>query len=85
VEHEQSEIAIRRGVDPMRKRRQFFPMTPLREMRFRAGLVLSEVARTAEMSLTRASILERDPGLAHPGEVEALERAIRLLAAPRGR
>lgn len=63
----------------MRKRRQFFPMTALREMRLRAGLVLSEVARAAEMSLTRASILEREPSLSHPGELEALERAIRRL------
>jgi hypothetical protein len=48
-------------------------------MRLRAGLILSEVARAAEMSLTRASTIEREPAVAHPGEVEALERAIRLL------
>lgn len=52
-------------------------------MRLRAGLVLSEVARAAEMSLTRASTIEREPDVAHPGEVEALERAIHLLEKER--
>ncbi|MFZ2493908.1 MAG: helix-turn-helix transcriptional regulator [Thermoanaerobaculia bacterium] len=53
-----------------------FAITPLREKRLRAVLTLADVAAKAGMSLTRASIIERDATRAKGGELDRLSAAI---------
>jgi hypothetical protein len=57
----------------------FPPLTPLRGERLAHALRLADVAREADFSLTRASIVERDPD-AHPEDARTLREAIRRLA-----
>lgn len=57
-----------------------YPATSLRVTRLQHGLKLAEVAARAGVSATRASYIERDPGIASANEIRALEVAIELLA-----
>jgi transcriptional regulator with XRE-family HTH domain len=56
-------------------------MTALREYRLRRGITLVKAAVYADLSLSRASEIERDPSRARPGEIEALQRAVDRLSA----
>jgi len=62
------------------KRPRLFPMTPLRGRRLQHALTLNEVAREAGMSLSRASMIERKPGIATVEEIASLESAVDSLA-----
>lgn len=66
---------------PTRARLQ--PATELRVERLRAGIALYDLARTAGLSLGRASIAERFPERAHPGEIEKLRAALPVAATER--
>jgi hypothetical protein len=57
-------------------RRRFYPATPPREYRLRKGITLSTAARLAGLSSARASIVERFPSEARPGELEALRGGV---------
>jgi len=61
-------------------RRKFYATTAQREYRLRKAVTLSEAARTAGLSLYRASEVERFPDRARPGELERLRRAVDLVA-----
>lgn len=63
---------------PTRSRLQ--PVTEMRVERLRAGVPLYDLARAAGLSLSRASIAERFPEKAHPGEIEKLRAALSRVA-----
>jgi transcriptional regulator with XRE-family HTH domain len=67
----------------LRRTRTFPVMTPLRALRLEHGLVLSEVARRAGMSLWLGSKIERDPLAGNGEEATALRKAIAELVAER--
>lgn len=67
------------------RRPRIFPASPLRIERLRRGVVLSEVARASGLSHARVSVLERDPSLAKPGEIEQLRRGLEHAAEASGR
>jgi hypothetical protein len=57
-------------------RERLRPATELRVERLRAGVLLADAARVADMSMKRASIIERYPEQARPGEIERLRAAL---------
>jgi hypothetical protein len=65
---------------PENRRRRFYPASEIRINRQRRGLTLAEVAAAADMTLTRASIVERNPALGTPAEIAALQSAVRKLS-----
>jgi hypothetical protein len=58
-------------------RRRFYPATELRLERLRAGLMLADVAREANLPLTRASQLERKPEGSSAQDLEKYRAASR--------
>jgi RNase P/RNase MRP subunit p30 len=62
--------------DPPVKRWSFPAITDLRAARLRYGLTLAATTLQAGMSLTRASLIERNLDAARPGELEALRAAV---------
>lgn len=68
------------------KRLREFPLlTEERAYRLRAGLTLQEVSIAAGLTLSRASLAERHPDRAKPGELAALRAAVDRLASRAGR
>lgn len=59
-----------------RHRRGIAPLTSVRAYRLERGLTLADVASRAGITTFRLSIVEREPDLARPGELEAHKRAI---------
>jgi hypothetical protein len=57
-------------------RKKFPPMTGPREYRLRRGVTLAEAAVFSRLSMFRASVIERDPTVARPGELERLRRGV---------
>jgi hypothetical protein len=72
-----NDIAGLVGAAPL-KRRPFYPATELRAFRLTHGVRLVDAAYHADIPPARVSLVERDPALARPGEVEQLRRAIEL-------
>ena len=56
--------------------RAFPKLTAERAFRLGLGVTLEEAARRAAITLTRASLIERDPGSARPGELERLRKGV---------
>jgi hypothetical protein len=65
-------------------RRQMPPLTPHREYRLRRRVPLIVAAVHAQMSLSRASEIERFPNKARPGELERLRKAVDQAAKQAG-
>lgn len=61
---------------PPPQRRRMPPMTVPREYRLRRGVPLVKAAVFADLSLARASEIERHPDRARPGELELLRAAV---------
>jgi hypothetical protein len=61
---------------PPAPRRRMAPMTEPREYRLRRAVPLVTAAVFADLSLARASEIERDPTRAKPGELERLRAAV---------
>ena len=59
--------------------------SPLRLARLSKGIALSEAARMGGLSLSRASILEREPSLAKEGELDRLRVGVERAAEAAGR
>jgi hypothetical protein len=66
-----------------RQRRHLAPLTDVRAYRLRYGLSLFEVAHESGLTTFRASIIERDPARARPGEIDAHHTAVDRLSAKR--
>lgn len=66
------------------RRRVVYPQTPARLYRLERNVRLIEAAVAAGLSIARASIIERDPSLARPGELDDLRRAVDRVAAALG-
>jgi hypothetical protein len=66
------------NVAPTRAR--LSPATPLRLDRLKVGIPLYDLAREAGLSLSRASLAERFPENARPGEIERLRAALERVA-----
>lgn len=62
--------------DDGRKRRRLPRLTKAREYRLRRGVVLTMAAVYAGIPPTRASLIERFPERARPGELERLRAAV---------
>jgi hypothetical protein len=60
--------------------RTFPRLTALRQHRLERGITLIRAAVAADLPLTRASLVERNPENARPGEVERLRAAVNSLA-----
>ncbi len=73
-------IGVMTTISNATRRRAFPELTELRAARLRRGLTLAAVAAQAGVSLTRASLIERDPSLARPGELDALRNTINAIA-----
>jgi ribosomal protein L13E len=56
------------------------PASPPRLARLGRGVALSEAARAAGLTLSRASIIERHPDLAKPGEIDRLLEGVERAA-----
>jgi len=67
-------------VNEIYTRERLRPATELRVERLRAGVLLADAARFADMSMKRASIIERYPEQARPGEIEKLRAALSRVA-----
>lgn len=65
---------------PVPPRRRVFPPSEARIKRERLGVALSDAASKAGISMNRASVIERNPEEAKPGELEQLERAAAKVA-----
>jgi transcriptional regulator with XRE-family HTH domain len=66
----------------MEPNRRVFPAaSPIRRRRLAKGITLSEAARAAGVSLTKASYVERGLGKADPKDLRRLDEAIERLAA----
>lgn len=65
------------------RRRRFLAISPVRARRLRAGLTLADVAVAAGLTHNRLSVLERDPEVAIPGELQVVRRSIDRLAEAR--
>lgn len=61
---------------PPIRRRKMIPMSEAREYRLRRGVPLHVAAAFADVSLNRASEVERHPERARPGELERLRNAV---------
>jgi hypothetical protein len=70
---------------PPKRLREFALLTDERAYRLRAGLTLQEVSTAAGLTLFRASLAERRPDRAKPGELSALRAAVDRLASRGGR
>lgn len=64
---------------------RIFVPSPLRSERLSRRVALAEAARAAGMSLNRASIIERQPDVAKPGELDRLRAGVERAAAAAGR
>ena len=60
--------------------RQFYRATDVRLYRLSSGVRLADAARAADLTLARASEIERFPERARPGELDSLRQAIARLA-----
>lgn len=58
------------------ERRRMVGLTKPREYRLRRGVTLAEAAVLCEMTLSRASVIERYPQQARPGEIEQLREGV---------
>jgi hypothetical protein len=56
--------------------RRFYPTTPTREYRLRRGVTLASAALAAGLPANRASLIERFPERARPGELDLLRAAV---------
>lgn len=63
------------------RHRTIQPATRYRLYRLKRGVTLSEAARLAGFSLYVASVIERDPSRALPGQLERLREAVDRAAA----
>lgn len=64
-------------------RRGFYALTDIRIYRLQRCVRLTDAASRAGINAYRASLIERDPGSARAGEIEALHRAVDEIAAER--
>ena len=67
----------------MSRLRAFPNLTEVRAYRLERGVTLAQVSHYSEISLVRASTLERFPEKARPGELEKLKEAADWAAAIR--
>ena len=59
------------------------PLTQLRRYRLERAVSLADAASTSGISTARVSVVERDPALARPGEIDRLLRAVDIIAKAR--
>lgn len=62
---------------------RIFPLTEQRAIRLRCCVALSDAARLSDLTLSRASLLERHPDRARPGELARLSEGVARAAAER--